>query len=82
MDEEELVYVTEVSYSGGTMAQASGIIIEADMEVEFAGDWRPMRDLNEAVSRAHDAGAPLEGYPVASVPSWSITSRKPAGLFL
>ena len=82
MDEEELVHVTEVRYSGGTMAEVTGFVIEADMEVEFAGDWRPMRDLNEAVSRAHDAGASLEDYPVVGVPSWAITSRRPARLFL
>jgi hypothetical protein len=38
MDDEELIYVTAVRYSGGTKAEASGIIIEADMEVEFTGE--------------------------------------------
>jgi hypothetical protein len=81
MDEEELVHVTEVRYSGGTMAEATGIIIEADMEVEFTGEVQPMRDLAEAVQTAIDAGGPLENYPVARVPSWAVTSRKPAGYF-
>ena len=81
MDEEELIYVTAVRHSGGTMAEATGVIIEADMEVEFTGDVEPMRDLTEAVQTAIDAGGPLENYPVARVPSWAVTSRKPAGYF-
>jgi hypothetical protein len=40
-----------------------------------------MRDLAEAVETAIDAGGPLENYPVARVPSWAVTSRKPAGYF-
>jgi hypothetical protein len=82
MDEKESIYVTAVRYSGGTTAEATGVIIEADMEVEFTGEVQPMRDLAEAVQTAIDAGGPLENYPVARVPSWAVTSRKPAGYFL
>ena len=81
MDEEELIYVTAVRHSGGTMAEATGVIIEADMEVEFTGDVEPMRDLAEAAQTAIDADGPLETYPVARLPSWAVTSRKPAGYF-
>ena len=62
-------------------SEGTGVIIEADMEVEFTGDVEPMRDLAEAAQTAIDADGPLENYPVVRMPSWAVTSRKPAGYF-
>lgn len=69
------VYTTAVSYSGGSTATATGVDTVSGDTVTFGGDWRPMRDLAEALQAAVDTGADLEDLPVAEVPSWAVLNR-------
>lgn len=43
------VLVDEVIYDGGTIAIGHGTELESGDRVTFGGDWRPMRDLADAV---------------------------------
>ena len=62
-----MVNVTHVQYSGGTIATGSGTD-ERGRTVTFAGDWRPMQTLAEAVES--------EGEVEVYVPEWAVLSIK------
>lgn len=60
------VIVTEVTPAfGATVWQAEGITPEGK-QVRFAGDWRPMRDLYEAVALRGAVEAVIEPWQVLS----------------
>jgi hypothetical protein len=65
------VYRVESPFLHGTISVGYGVNEEGE-DVRFAGDWRPMSDIAEAV----EAGE----RPMAEVPSWAIlsVSRKAA----
>jgi len=53
----------------GTIQWEDGVEIENGDRVRFAGDWRPMRGLAEAVEEHGEVAVELEG--------WQILSRTP-----
>jgi hypothetical protein len=63
------VLVKEVfPHPGGTVWVAEGTDTETGREVQFAGDWRPMRWIFEAV---HTEG---RDDVIAEVPDWALLS--------
>lgn len=48
-----------------TVWRAIGRDAETDQFVGFTGDWRPMRDIWEALDHGEE--------PVAEVPDWALT---------
>lgn len=59
------VKVDSISYTGGTLATGYGT--HRGKRIVFAGDWRPMLSLAEAIEQ--------RGPVRADVPSWAILHR-------
>jgi hypothetical protein len=55
--------VTRVEYTGGTIATGWGVDAEGE-EFRFAGDWRPLKDIADALEAGEEV--------VADVPSYAI----------
>lgn len=55
------VTVERVDYFGGTIAYGYGTDEVGDA-VKFAGDWRPMRDISEALDAGEFVEVDLEGW--------------------
>ena len=66
MDEDERQVEVERVVPGGSIWTGEGKDVTTGEHVVFGGDWRPMRDIAEALQ----AGAA----PVANVPSWAVLS--------
>jgi hypothetical protein len=53
--------VTRVEYTGGTIATGWGLDADGD-EVRFSGDWRPLRDIAEALEAGEDVQVDVPGW--------------------
>lgn len=63
------VEVIAIRYQGGTVAEGFGTDMDTGRPVRFAGDWRPMVAIAEAVQAGDE--------PVlADVPDWAILARR------
>lgn len=65
-----LVHVEDVSLESGSSIAIGYGTLDDGTAVRFAGDWRPMRDIKEAL-----AAAPEDDLPVAEVEDWAILGR-------
>jgi hypothetical protein len=68
---DKVIRVTSVQITpGSTVATAAGEDVESGEFVSFAGDWRPMLHLAEALADGQEV--------VAEVPLWAMLYQAPA----
>lgn len=61
------VLVTSVEVDASSVSRATGIDVETDEQIVFAGDTRLMVDVAQAIDNAEDVEVEIEGWQVLTV---------------